>query len=53
MPKKGISKDKICISIDKDLNSRLKEHCKKNMMKLSTYLEYLIREGEKGEKDEK
>ncbi|MBU0615397.1 MAG: hypothetical protein KJ601_04855 [Nanoarchaeota archaeon] len=50
MPKKTVTKDKICISIDKNLHSRLKKYCDDHMIKLSTYLEYLIRKGEKGEK---
>jgi hypothetical protein len=50
MPKKTITKDKICISIDKELHSRLKKYCDKNMIKLSTYIEHLIKKGEKSEK---
>ncbi|MBW2981239.1 hypothetical protein KY360_07520 [Candidatus Woesearchaeota archaeon] len=50
MPKKGVTKDKLCISLDKELHSKLKEYCEKNMVKLSTYIEYLIKKGEKGEK---
>jgi hypothetical protein len=43
--KKGITKDKICISLDKKLHDSIKEHCDKNMIKLSTYIEYLIKKG--------
>lgn len=50
MPKKGVTKDKICISIDKELHSRLKKYSEKNLVKLSTYIEYLIKMGEKGGK---
>ena len=50
MPKQVITKDKICISIDKELHARLKKKCDTNLMKLSTYIEYLIKKGEKGEK---
>jgi len=43
--KKGITKDKICISLDKNIHNSIKEHCDKNMIKLSTYIEYLIKKG--------
>jgi len=43
--KKGITKDKICISLDKELHESLKEHCEKNMIKLSNYIEFLIKKG--------
>jgi len=46
MPKKGVTKDKICISIDKELHSKIKKHCEKNLIKLSTYIEHLIKKGE-------
>ena len=49
MPKKGVTKDKLCISLDKELHSRLKKRCDKRMMKLSTYIEYLIKKGEEDE----
>ena len=50
MPKKGITKDKICISLDKELHLRLKKYCDENMVKLSTYIEHLIKKGEKAGK---
>ena len=50
MPKKGVTKDKICISIDRELHARLKDKCDKNLVKLSTYIEYLILKGENSEK---
>lgn len=43
--KKGITKDKICISLDKGLHNSIKDHCDKNMIKLSTYIEHLIKKG--------
>ncbi|MDP7323806.1 MAG: hypothetical protein QF632_03535 [Candidatus Woesearchaeota archaeon] len=45
MPKKGQTKDKITISIDKELHDELKKDCEKSMAKLSTYIEHLIRRG--------
>ena len=47
MPKKGVTKTKLCISLDKNLHARLKKYSDENMLKLSTYLEHLIKEGEK------
>jgi len=47
MPKTGVSKTKICISIDKELYFRLKKYAEEHMMKFSTYLEYLVKKGEK------
>ena len=43
-------KDKICISIDKELHNSLKGYCNKHMMKLSTYIEHLIKKGKENEK---
>jgi|TARA_B100000315_G_C14152518_1_gene396313 hypothetical protein len=43
---KSKGKVKISVSIDSEIHSRLKEHCDENMMKLSTYLEYLIKKGD-------
>jgi len=43
--KKGVTKDKICVSLDKSLHNQLKSYCEKNMIKLSTYIEYLIKKG--------
>ena len=50
MPKLEVTKDKICISLDKELHARLKKHCDANLVKLSTYIEYLIKKGEDNEK---
>jgi hypothetical protein len=56
--KKGLSSDKkvifvkskgkikISVSIDFELHLELKKYCDENMMKLSTYLEYLIKKGD-------
>jgi len=38
-----MTKDKISISIDSELHKKLKSHCEKNMVKLSTYIEHLLR----------
>ena len=45
-----ITKDKITISIDKELHNELKQHCDKNLIKLSTYIEHLLKEAKKREK---
>ena len=45
MPKVGVTKEKITISIDKELHRDIKEFCDKRMIKLSTYLEHLARKG--------
>lgn len=50
MPKSGVTKDKICISIDRSLHKSMKEHCDKNLVKLSTYIEHLLKKGHKGER---
>ena len=50
MPKQVITKTKICISIDKSLYYKLKKHCDANLIKFSTYLEYLIKKGETSNK---
>ncbi len=50
MPKIGITKDKICISIDRPLHESLKKHCDKNLVKLSTYIEYLLKKGYQNER---
>ena len=47
MPKKEVTKVKICISLDEELHSRLKKHCDKNLMKLSTYINHLIKKSHK------
>lgn len=43
MPKKLVTKKKISISLDESLYHELKEHCDENLIKLSTYIEYLLK----------
>ena len=50
MPKKGITKARISITIDNDLVRILNKECKDRTMKLSSYIEKLIRLGYKNEK---
>ena len=50
MPKKGITKERISITIDKKLIESLKKECSKRTMKLSSYVEKLIKRGYKNEK---
>ncbi len=45
MRNKLVTKDKITISLDKELHKELKEYCDKNLIKLSTYIEHLLRDG--------
>jgi hypothetical protein len=45
MPKKKITKDKISITVDKMLLKKLQKRCDERLMKVSTYIEHLIREG--------
>ena len=49
MPKKGITKTRISITIDKELVSLLNKECDKRTMKLSSYIEKLIKFGFKNE----
>ncbi len=53
MPKKGITKRKISITLDKGLLSSLNKECDSRTMKLSSYLENLIRQGYENEKKRK
>jgi len=50
MPKKGITKARISITIDNDLVRILNKECQDRTMKLSSYIEKLIRLGYKNEK---
>ena len=50
MPKKGITKVKVSITLDKDLVELLNKECSERTMKVSNYLEKLIRIGYKNEK---
>ena len=50
MPKKGVTKARISLTIDTELVEALKKECGKRTMKLSSYLEKLIKIGFKNEK---
>ncbi len=42
---KGVTKEKICVSIDRELYKEMKEYCEKRMIKFSTYLAHCARKG--------
>lgn len=44
MKKRGETKVKICISIDKSTYSKIKKHCDKNLIKISTYINHSLKE---------
>tara|TARA_Y100000310_G_C20107053_1_gene545394 strand:- start:73 stop:228 length:156 start_codon:yes stop_codon:yes gene_type:complete len=50
MPRKKITKARISITVDKELLSVLNKECDKRIMKLSSYIEKLIKDGYKNEK---
>ncbi|HLG23681.1 MAG TPA: hypothetical protein VI564_01995 [Candidatus Nanoarchaeia archaeon] len=50
MPKTKITKDRVSITLDKSLLKELEGECLKRTMKLSSYIEKLIRIGKKHEK---
>jgi len=50
MPKKGITKERISITLDKKLLRALNKECEKRTMKLSSYIEKLVKLGVKHEK---
>ena len=50
MPKIGITKKKISITINNDLVRILNKECRDRTMKLSSYIEKLIKLGYKNEK---
>ena len=50
MPKHGITKAKISITLDDSLVEFLNEECDKKTMKLSNYIQKLIKIGLKNEK---
>ena len=50
MPKKGITKMRVSITLDKELVAALDKECQERTMKLSSYIEKLIRIGIKNEK---
>jgi hypothetical protein len=41
------TKVKICISLDEDLHEELKKKCDKRLIKLSSYINHVLRENEK------
>lgn len=47
MPKKEVTKEKISISIDKELFLALQKEAGQRMMKFSTLVEYYIKKGKK------
>lgn len=51
MPKTLVTKKKISISLDESLYDELKGHCDENLIKLSTYIEYLLKKGVENERD--
>lgn len=53
MPKTMITKKKISISLDENLHDELKKHCDSNLIKLSTYIEHLLKKGVEDEKRNK
>ena len=53
MPKKDVTKVKICISLDGGLHADIKKHCDKNLMKLSTYINHLIKKAHKTRNDKR
>jgi len=50
MPKKGITKAKISITVDADVLQLLNKECNERTMKLSGYIQKLITIGLKNEK---
>lgn len=50
MPKNGVTKERISITVDKELVLALNKECKDRTMKLSSYIEKLIKIGLKNEK---
>ena len=50
MPKVGITKQKISITLDKQLVEFLSKECEERTMKLSNYIQKLIKIGVKNEK---
>ena len=50
MPKKGITKTRISITLDKELVEFLNKQCLERTMKLSSYMQKLIKIGLKHEK---
>lgn len=50
MPKKGITKTRISITLDNELAVLLNKECEERTMKLSNYIQKLIKIGLKNEK---
>lgn len=50
MPKKGVTKSRISITVDKELLLALKKECRNRTMKLSSYVEKLVKIGLKNER---
>ena len=50
MPKGNITKSKLCITLDTGLVDSLKNECEERTMKVSNYIEKLIKIGIKNEK---
>ncbi|MBI4452614.1 hypothetical protein HY637_04235 [Candidatus Woesearchaeota archaeon] len=50
MPKKGITKTRISITVDMDIVKILNKECNERTMKLSNYIQKLIKIGLKNEK---
>lgn len=50
MPKKGITKTRISITLDNELVVLLNKECEEKTMKLSNYIQKLIKIGLKNEK---
>ncbi|MBI2653077.1 hypothetical protein HYX00_06430 [Candidatus Woesearchaeota archaeon] len=50
MPKKYVTKEKISITLDKELVKLLNGECEERTMKLSNYIQKLIKIGLKDEK---
>ncbi len=45
--KKGQSKVKICISLDKDIYEKIKKHCDENLIKLSPYINHVLKKSDR------
>lgn len=50
MPKKGITKKRISITLDNEIVASLNKECEQRTMKLSNYIQKLIKIGLKNEK---
>ena len=43
----GQNKVKICISVDKDVYEKLKKYCDQNLIKLSSYINHVLKKNGK------